>query len=266
MDNLLSQVNSVNLTEQTAEFQHLEMGWATAMERQVQPYCCMPPQLPHVFYTTAPCILTSFPALFQGGSWKSVEQYCYKQAFNSLSLFDRFEFFILLVYHTCRHTHTRTYTHLHNLCSAKLWYSLCPCILSSNVYDPFSKACTGIWWSVSFQVCIETCNLTVWVMLPMDSLPTDSLSSSILCPFPTDKNDWWSPLLIYQITDLLWHRLLTKLALSKICSGHQGGIGLKHLAFRFFFSIDFFCGKLFHCVQHNLTDPYSCDKKTSVLQ
>lgn len=130
--------------------------------------------------------------------------------------------------HGHRHTDTHTDIHLQSLCSVMLWYSLCPCLFSSNVYDPFSKACTGIWWSVSFQVCIQTCNLTVWVMLPMDSLPTDSLSSSILCPHPMDKNDWWSPLLIYQIIDLLWHRFLIKLALSKICSGHQEGTGLKH--------------------------------------
>lgn len=114
---------------------------------------------------------------------------------------------------------------------------------------------------------MQTCNLTVWVMLPMDSLPTDSLSSSLPCPLPTDKNDWWSPLLIYQIIDLLWHGFLIKFSLSKICSGRRGDIGLKHcfcwgvnLAFKFFFSIDFFCGKLVPYVQHNLADPYFCDK------
>lgn len=164
-------------------------------------------------------------------------------------------------------THTRTYTHLNNLCSLKLCYSLCPCILSYNVYDPFSKACAGIWWSVSFQVCRQTCNLTVWVMLPTDSLPTGSLFSPLLCPLPMDRNDWWSPLLIYQIIDLLWHRFLIKLSLSKICSGCQGCIRLKHcfcwgvnLAFKFFFSIDFFSGKLVPYVQQNLADPYVCDK------
>lgn len=139
--------------------------------------------------------------------------------------------------------------------------------LSSNVYDPFSKARGGIWWSVSFQVFTQTCNLTVWVTLPAASLPTDSLSPSFCCPLPMDRNDWWSPLLIYQITDLLWHRFLIKLSLSKNCSGRQGDIRLKHCfcwgvnwAFKFFFSIDFFCGKLVPYAKQNLDDPYFCDK------
>lgn len=59
-------------------------------------------------------------------------------------------------------THTHTYTHLNNFCRLELHYSLCPCILSSNVYDPFSKACAGIWWSVSLQVCAQTRNPTAW--------------------------------------------------------------------------------------------------------
>lgn len=45
---------------------------------------------------------------------------------------------------THRQTHTHTYTHLNNFCRLELHHSLCPCILSSNVYDPFSKACAGI--------------------------------------------------------------------------------------------------------------------------
>lgn len=113
------------------------------------------------------------------------------------------------------------------------------------------------------------------VMLPTDSLPPGSLPSSLLCPLPADKNDWWSPLLIYQIIDLLRHRFLMKLSLSKICSGRGGGTGLKHcflwgvnLAFKFFSSIDFFCGKLVPYVQQNLADTYICGmgkKKSSFV-
>lgn len=63
---------------------------------------------------------------------------------------------------THRQTHTHTYTHLNNFCRLELHHSLCPCILSSNVYDPFSKACAGIWWSVSLQVCAQTRNPAAW--------------------------------------------------------------------------------------------------------